>query len=404
MMEQKLPTTFRISQSLEFQKAATINGAVTIKSSTISQSGIHSKMMFLLAFLLSLMLGLNTLQAQITNAPPNEISPWTTNTYPSLQATLVDDVPSALPLCLGSATGEASLIDPDLTNSASITFTVGIGVAGGCNATFGVADTVNTYPAGTWAGFRVGTAGLLGTSVGLSVSISTYNGDVQVETQSFDAGLISANLLSDNVADLGFITTAEFDELRITYTTLISAVQTAVIYHARIMNFVAGPALACNTTTSMMQPTYPMSISEDNTSLGTILAVNGSSASNNVIDSDPNNFATLDFTLGSGSLSVKDELSSYAAGTFAGFDMESTSLLSLGLLDGVTISTYLDGTSQESATGSAGGILALNTNILGSGNERGQIGFITTKPFDEVLITGTGALGSMNVYGLVLKS
>src|SRR5690606_35864509 len=249
------------------------------------------------------------------------------------------------------------------------------------------------------------TAGLLGLRAGWQVTISTFNDNLPTaDSQVFDAGLISANLLSDNVADLGFITTVEFDELRITYTTLVAVAQTAVIYHASIMNFVAGPELVCNTTTSMMQPTYPMSISEDNTSLETILAINGSSSRTNVIDSDPNNFATLDFTLGSGSLSVKDELSSYAAGTFAGFDMESTSLLSLGLLDGVTISTYLDGTSQESATGSAGGILALNTNILGSGNERGQIGFITTMPFDEVQITGTGALGSMNVYGLVLKS
>src|SRR5699024_10012955 len=53
--------------------------------------------------------------------------------------------------------------------------------------------------------------------------------------------------------------------------------------------------------------------------------------------------------------------------------------------------------------GTANGILALNTSILNSGNERSQIGFITSAPFDEVQITGTGALGSMNVYGLTLK-
>src|SRR5690606_30487958 len=251
MMEQKLPTTFRISQSLEFQKAATINGAVTIKSSTISQLGIHSKMMFLLAFLLSLMLGLNTLQAQITNAPPNEISPWISNTYSDVQASIESGVGGGA-LCLGTVTGEGNLVDPDLTNFATINFTVGVV---GCDATLRVNDPTNTYPSGTWAGFRVGTAGLLGLSAGLQVTISTFNDNLPTaDSQVFDAGLISANLLSDNVADLGFITTVEFDELRITYTTLVAVAQTAVIYHASIMNFVAGPELVCNTTTSMMQP------------------------------------------------------------------------------------------------------------------------------------------------------
>src|SRR5690606_40324772 len=88
---------------------------------------------------------------------------------------------------------------------------------------------------------------------------------------------------------------------------------------------------------------------------------------------------------------------------FAGFDIESTSLLSVGLLDAITITTYLDGSEQQTADGSSGGILALNTSILNSGNERSQIGFITSEPFDEVQITGTSLLGSMNVYGLSLK-
>src|SRR5690606_27778372 len=116
-----------------------------------------------------------------------------------------------------------------------------------------------------------------------------------------------------------------------------------------------------------------------------------------------NNYATLDFTLGSGSLSVKDEITTHTAGTFAGFEMESTSLLSVGLLDEVTMTTYLDGVPRETVVGTADGILALNSGLLNSGNERNQIGFITTLDFDEVQITGSGALGSMNVYGLTLK-
>src|SRR5690606_3437260 len=58
---------------------------------------------------------------------------------------------------------------------------------------------------------------------------------------------------------------------------------------------------------------------------------------------------------------------------------------------------------RETVVGTADGILALNSGLLNSGNERNQIGFITTLDFDEVQITGSGALGSMNVYGLTLK-
>ncbi|WP_417358994.1 Ig-like domain-containing protein [Galbibacter sp.] len=407
-MKQKLPTSCRIPHSLDLHDSVTIQlNRIEAKSSTINYSGQTQKttLLILLACILSLALGHNSLQAQISNAPPNEISPWVTGTYSDLQASLVDDVPSLVPVCLGAAIDEGNLIDNDLDNSGTISFLLGLGVGGGCNATFGVSDPNNTYPAGTWAGFRIGTSGLLTAMVDLQITISTYNNGVPTaDVLELTPGLISANLLFGDSSNVGLVTTEPFDEIRITYETLVGLLYTAQVYHASIVAFQEGPILACNTTTPMMRPVYPMSISEDNTNLGSIIQLNASSDLGNVIDSDPDNYATLDFTLGSGSLSVKDELSSYTAGTFAGFDMESTSLLSIGLLDGITISTYLDGVFQEDATGTSDGILALNTSILGSGNERGQIGFITTLPFDEVQITGTSLLGSMNVYGLALKA
>ena len=36
-------------------------------------------------------------------------------------------------------------------------------------------DASDTYPAGTWAGYRIATTGLLGVSIAASVTISTYN-------------------------------------------------------------------------------------------------------------------------------------------------------------------------------------------------------------------------------------
>src|SRR5699024_7074811 len=163
--------------------------------------------------LLSLILGVNNLQAQISNAPPNEISPWVTGTYSDLAVTIIDDVPSAVPLCLGSVLDEEKILDNNLEDPGTISF--GAAVLG-CNATISVADPVNDYTAGTWVGFRVGTGGLLGLNVGLQITISTYiDGNPTGDQQVFDAGLISANLLSDNMADVGITSTATFDEVRI---------------------------------------------------------------------------------------------------------------------------------------------------------------------------------------------
>src|SRR5690606_3855183 len=381
---QKLPSTCKAPYTFDFYDPG--NNSLTGISVYSSRTpfSFDSKFSFTLFFacVFSVVLGLHSLQAQITNAPPNEISPWVNDTYPGLIASVPNDVPSLIPLCLGSALDQGNLIDSDLTNTGSISFSVGAGVGGGCDATFAVKDPTNVYPAGTWAGFRIGTTNLLSAMVGLEITIATYYQDNPTgDDITIDEGLVNANLLANNASNVGFVTTQPFDEIRITYETLVGLLYTADIYHASIIRFEEGPALECNTTTPMMRPIYPMSISDDRTDLSAILDLNPSSDMDNVVDSDQDNFATLDFTLGSGSLSVKDELTTYDGGTFAGFDIESTSLLSVGLLDAITITTFLDGAQQETADGSSGGILALNTSILNSGNERSQIGFITSQPF-----------------------
>src|SRR5690606_37792991 len=190
-----------------------------------------------------------------SNAPPNEISPWVTGTYSNLVVDIVDDVPSTIPLCLGSVVDEENIIDDNLEDPGTISF--GAAVLG-CDATISVADPVNDYTAGTWAGFRVGTGGLLGLNVGLQITISTYiDGNPTGDQQVFDAGLISANLLSDNIADVGITTTTDFDEVQIRYETLVGLAQLAEIYHASIVAFEQGPDLVCNTTTPVMRPDYP---------------------------------------------------------------------------------------------------------------------------------------------------
>src|SRR5690606_32350474 len=102
VMKQKLPTTCRIPHTLDLHDTGTINlNSIEAHNSTLNYLGISHKTIFtiLLTCLLSLVLGLNSLQAQISNAPPNEISPWVTGTYSNLVVDIVDDVPSTIPLC-----------------------------------------------------------------------------------------------------------------------------------------------------------------------------------------------------------------------------------------------------------------------------------------------------------------
>ncbi len=100
--------------------------------------------------------------SQIANAPCNLESPWIQGvgpgTYTNLEAKINDNVFSLLPPCLGSVSNVGDLIDGNLNNFAQIDIT-GIG----CNATIGVRDkdAADTYPAGTFAGFNIGTGGLL---------------------------------------------------------------------------------------------------------------------------------------------------------------------------------------------------------------------------------------------------
>src|SRR5690606_14922414 len=122
----------------------------------------------------------------------------------------------------------------------------------------------------------------------------------------------------------------------------------------------------------------------------------------NAVDANTTNYASLGVLVeGSASLAIKDEVSSYPANTYVGFDIENTTILSLELLENITIRTYLDGAMAETQAG-AGQLASLG--LLGSTASR--IGFVTTQAFDEVEITISSAgldLGTTRVYNAVIQ-
>jgi hypothetical protein len=285
-----------------------------------------------------------TLQAELASLPKNTFLTWTTNNFGGLTASYTD--PAGSLVCLGgTSNGQANVIDAITTNSANIHFT-GLD----CDATLSVIDNdaAAAYPAGIFAGFEVSSANLLAISIGARVTIATYlDGSLRQSSIFVNTGLgINASLIDVNGhAILGFVTTQTFDELRITYEGLISLGQDYQIYNAILMQFEAGPALECNVPTRMNKPEYPMLISAARTGTAALACV-GCSVINaeNAISSDTTDFALITMGIGAtggASFAVKDQLTDYPAGYFAGFDILNTSLINANLLSGLTVKTYL---------------------------------------------------------------
>jgi hypothetical protein len=309
-----------------------------------------------------------------------------------------------LPLISGN---NSNLVDADLTNNVSFNLT-GLG----CNITIAVKDNdaADTYPAGYYAGFKIGSANLISGSIASGVRVETYNNGAFVEGKDVVTSLIgieSSLLDGSGLATVGFVTTAAFDEVRIKYTTLVGALFSGQVYYPVIEKFCAPTALTCNTQTILSNTTYPVVINDANTGISGLACVGCSiNNSENLITSSTSDFATITMAAALGStssISVKDVLTTYTAGSFAGFNIANTSLINANLLSGITIKTYKAGVLQETST--TGTLLSVNSSLLtGSGNQ--LVGFVTTKDFDEVQFQITNLLGiisTTNVYNFVVQ-
>jgi hypothetical protein len=283
-------------------------------------------------------------------------------------------------LCINITTApESNLVDSDLTNYAGFNIT-----GAGCGVTFSVKDNdaADTYPAGYFAGYKISSGSLLSGSVGAVVTVTTYNNGTQVETKDVVTSLLgieSSLVDASGNTTVGFITTSAFDEVRITYTTLVGVLFAGQVYYPVIEKFCAGSALVCNTQTNVSNPSYPVNIDATQTGI-TGVACAGCSVANpeNVISSSTSDFATITMAASVGSmasLAVKDVLTTYPIGTFAGFNISNPSLINANLLSGITLKTYKAGVLQESSLGT---LLSVNSSLL-TGTGEQLVGFITTK-------------------------
>ncbi|MBE9465205.1 beta strand repeat-containing protein [Dyadobacter subterraneus] len=365
-------------------------------STAFARSRAYACFFAVLYVFFSVFVSINAI-AQVSSATCNTYMPLTVSAFGNLTVTSSQSIVST-----DEFSNKSRLTDANLTTPSNFDFI--LGGSGWIQVKDNNATTTNVFPSGSFAGFAVGN-GALSSALG-AATITTYLGNTEQESKT-TTSLVSGEITA-GISKLGFYTTKSYDRIRFTYSGLIAG--SVDVYYAIVGNLCAAPsnALACNTPTLLAAPTFPAIINVANTGVSGI-SVGSVNNAINAVDNDADSYAEIAFLLsvgGNASLSVADSKTNYPAGTYAGFDIQNTSLLQANVLGGLTISTYKDGntTAEESFSGS--NLISLSTSLL-SGNTRQKIGFITTKEFDEVKITLTltGAnLGTTRIYGAVFET
>ncbi|AOW10815.1 DUF7507 domain-containing protein [Flavobacterium gilvum] len=360
--------------------------------SIVSSQALFKRILLLMTFYLC---STTIISAQCNSDVP---IPFIESTFGGLTATS-----SISGVCVCTALNEPRLIDANLNNFA--TAVVAVGAIGTENLR--VTDTNTDYLAGTYAGFKINTGGLLNVNLLGSITITTYLNGVEKESVT-GASLLGVGLLNGSSNDyvVGFNTKQSFDAIEISVGGLVSLLNTVNVYYPVIRNYCAGPALICNTATAMNLPVYPVSLEPSHTGVSGV-SIGNIYDGENVISSNTNDFATISLTAGvlaTGNISVKDQLTDYPVGTYAGFEIENTSLLNVSALGNVTVTTYLDGVAKQIISGN--NLVATGTLLNSSG--RYKVGFVSTTSFDEVQISINQTLGvnlgSTKVYGAVFEN
>lgn len=310
-------------------------------------------------------------------------------------------------IAVGAFLNPENVVNADLDDYATLSLNVGVLAS----ASVSVRDLEETFPAGHFAGFEISNANILALEILNTSQIRTYlKGELQ-ETSNSSTLLLEVPLLSGNQRQtVGFVTTQPFDEIRFTINQPVGLDLGATrVYYAVAKKYCAGPELECNTDTFITNPEHPVDINSARTGVFGAVCV-GCNVSNpqNVIDTDPSNYATMDLVAGVGystALSVKNGYESYPANTYAGFDIQNPNILDVELLGAISIELYNDGNLVQTGTGS-GQIINGDLGIL-LGSNRAVYGIVANQEFDEVrLVAGNTAqisLGTTLVYGLVIK-
>ncbi|TXH23226.1 MAG: tandem-95 repeat protein [Chitinophagaceae bacterium] len=348
--------------------------------------------------------------ASLAVPPCNTLDPVVQSTYP---ATVSYGTSGLVDLSvLGDVfKSVGNVVDNDVTNSSTITLPVA-SVLTTANMSVKLAGT-NSFPAGYFAGFEISNNSLIGASLLGSVKVSTWENGSKKEEVSGNDPLLGLPILngSGNTV-VGFKTTQPFDEIRLTISQPVSVnLGTTTVYNAVVERFCPDPTYVCNTLTYLTSPGYAVTIDAKNTGVSGLATVGFQvSSPQAVLTPSTGDEATISLTASagvSGSLAVRNHMTMYQPGTFAGFEMSTQTLLAVSALDGITVSLLKDGVEVQSGTGT-GLILSAQSALVGSGSR--QILGLVAKPgiqFNGVKITVSNLLGAnlgdTKIYNVVVQ-
>lgn len=383
-------------------KPTTTKKMKTMKNvSTVFQLARTGKPIGLLVLWLLALVATVPVLAQSGNATCNTLTPLTVTTFSNLTAT------SSKILGFDQFSNKGNVINSNLTDAATWTFLI----AGSSyiEVKDNAATGANVYPVGSFAGFALADNALLSTFA--TTTVTTYLGNTQQESVS-SSSLISVGLGS-GISRAGFITTKTFDRVRISFNTIGAG--TVRVYYAIVERFCAGPSVACgnnaipaNTLVNLTSPTSPVYIDGGRTGITNICALCGISNAHNVIDASATTPATIALGVGianTANFAVANALDTYPTNSYAGFDVETNTILNVNVLGAATITLYNNGTAVQSGSG-ANLLVGAQSSLL-TGSTRQVIGLVANQPYDEVQISfgqlASASLGTIKIYRAVFQ-
>lgn len=313
----------------------------------------------------------------------------------------------------GTINKPENAIDPGEEKAAQINFTAGVL----STASIGIADALTSYEAGTFAGIDISTNSLLTLSVLDNISLKLFKDGTEVQSVSPSSILINVNtaLLTDSSrVVVGVMAEQEFNEIVLYVEQPVNIDIGYINVHGAIFEEMCAASITCYESYLLQYGEHPVIINHERTGVMGVADV-GSEIRNpgNVLEPDNTLYGELTSVAGvlsSVSLSVLNIVQEYPVGTFAGFVVENQNgLIDLDLLNSLSINTYKDGILQESRSGSNLLNLTLIIELIGPGSNSQNIGFTTSKPFDEIQIVlgefvSVGVLTTIRVYGAFIDT
>ncbi|MDH7461760.1 T9SS type A sorting domain-containing protein [Chitinophagaceae bacterium 26-R-25] len=280
------------------------------------------------------------------------------------------------------------------------------------NPYIAVKDVDNIYPAGNRTGFVIGSGGtVLDAALLNGLTIQTYLHGVLQDQQTYNSGSglmnVSAVSYLNDRTKLSITTTKAFNEVRLAFDPVVTAsLSNLKIYYGFEEPTTCAdctPGLYSDISTSSAY--YSSIVGGETGTVGGLGACIGASVNNagNVTTSSQTDFATITALIGlscNGRITVQKNSGTFAAGTFAGFEIAKDNsglldVLSLSALDAISVEAYNGSTFVSSSSGAA----LLNGGIVAGTGSKTTVGFKPTAAFNKIrIIVNMGAVSVATNY------